>query len=219
MESWDHRASRRRVGTRRSSRSGRCGWSASCAQRPASGTARSSGSPIRSAVASSRCARGSTRPRSTRARRFPPTSLAAIQEEHTTSGAHRLCEQAFPDWVPNDVLQAAEDLSVDDALAERSRASGPPERGGNRFGPRRGCPRAPVVRVTAVSATTPPTRVAPPLDDGPLVVNFDPALFPVVATADDGNPQDVSVVSATEPSARTASSITTTRSPATADTP
>ena len=67
---------------------------------------------------------------------LPTHEPGGVQEEHTTSGAHRLCEQAFPDWVPNDVLQAAEDLSVDDALAERSRASGPPERGGNRFGPR-----------------------------------------------------------------------------------
>ncbi len=50
--------------------------------------------------------------------RFPPKNLAAIHEEHTTSGAHRVHEQAFPDWVPNDMLQAAEDLTVHDALAQ-----------------------------------------------------------------------------------------------------
>jgi hypothetical protein len=50
--------------------------------------------------------------------RFPPNRVAAIREEHTSSGTHRVREEPFPDWVPGDVLQAAEDLSVDDALAE-----------------------------------------------------------------------------------------------------
>jgi hypothetical protein len=50
--------------------------------------------------------------------RLPPESLAAIHEEHTPSGAHRVREQAFPDWVPDEVLQAARQLSIDDALAE-----------------------------------------------------------------------------------------------------
>ena len=50
--------------------------------------------------------------------RFPPNTLAGIHQEHTTSGAHRVHEQTFPDWVPNDVLQAAQDLTVDDALAQ-----------------------------------------------------------------------------------------------------
>ena len=35
-----------------------------------------------------------------------------------TSGAHRVQAEAFPDWVPNDVLQAAKALSVEDALTE-----------------------------------------------------------------------------------------------------
>jgi hypothetical protein len=52
------------------------------------------------------------------AHRFPDKNLAAIHEEHTASGAHRVHEQPFPDWVPNDVVQAAENLSVDDAFAE-----------------------------------------------------------------------------------------------------
>jgi hypothetical protein len=51
------------------------------------------------------------------AERFPPERLAAIHEEHTASGAHRKHEQAFPGWVPADVLAAARDLSEDDAVA------------------------------------------------------------------------------------------------------
>jgi hypothetical protein len=50
--------------------------------------------------------------------RFPPGRLAAIREEHTSSGAHRVQEQPFPDWVPHDVLRAGRLLSVDEALAE-----------------------------------------------------------------------------------------------------
>jgi hypothetical protein len=49
---------------------------------------------------------------------FPLEALAAIHEEHTTSGAHRVREQPFPTWVPNDVRQAAKKLSVDEALAK-----------------------------------------------------------------------------------------------------
>lgn len=50
--------------------------------------------------------------------RFPAKSVAAIQEEHRSTGAHRVREQPFPDWVPSDVLDAAQNLSIDDALAE-----------------------------------------------------------------------------------------------------
>lgn len=50
--------------------------------------------------------------------RFPPERLAAIREEHTNTGAHRVHEHAFPDWVPDGVLRAGEQLSIDDALAE-----------------------------------------------------------------------------------------------------
>jgi hypothetical protein len=49
---------------------------------------------------------------------FAPKDIAAIHEEHTSTGAHRVREQPFVDWVPSDVLQAAQDLSVDEALAE-----------------------------------------------------------------------------------------------------
>jgi hypothetical protein len=50
--------------------------------------------------------------------RFPAENLAALREEHTTSGAHRVHGQPFSEWVPSDVLRAAQDLSLDDALAE-----------------------------------------------------------------------------------------------------
>jgi hypothetical protein len=50
--------------------------------------------------------------------RFPPEDIAAIHEEHASTGAHRIREQPFADWVPSDVLQAAQELSADDALAE-----------------------------------------------------------------------------------------------------
>jgi len=50
--------------------------------------------------------------------RFTPRQLAALHEEHTASGAHRVVEVPFPDWVPADVAAAADLLSLDEALAE-----------------------------------------------------------------------------------------------------
>jgi hypothetical protein len=49
--------------------------------------------------------------------RFPPKRVTALHEEHTTTGAHRLREEPFPDWVPPDVLVAARALSAEEALA------------------------------------------------------------------------------------------------------
>jgi hypothetical protein len=49
--------------------------------------------------------------------RFTPKQLAALHEQHTASGAHKVEEQPFPDWVPDDVLTAARKLSVEQALA------------------------------------------------------------------------------------------------------
>jgi hypothetical protein len=49
---------------------------------------------------------------------FAPKQLAALREEHTPSGAHRVVEQPFPEWVPDDVMLAASELSVDEALAQ-----------------------------------------------------------------------------------------------------
>jgi hypothetical protein len=50
--------------------------------------------------------------------RFTPKQLAVLHEEHTASGAHRVVEQPFPDWVPADVTLAAAQLSIDEALAQ-----------------------------------------------------------------------------------------------------
>lgn len=48
--------------------------------------------------------------------RFPAERLAEIDEEHTASGAHRVREHAFPEWVPEAVLRQARRLSEDEAL-------------------------------------------------------------------------------------------------------
>ena len=42
-------------------------------------------------------------------------TLAALQEEHTPSGAHRVRTIPFPRWVPPDVRQAAENISEEEA--------------------------------------------------------------------------------------------------------
>jgi hypothetical protein len=50
--------------------------------------------------------------------RFPAERLAAVEEQHTASGAHRTVEVAFPGWVPPEDIGAATLLSVDEALAQ-----------------------------------------------------------------------------------------------------
>lgn len=50
--------------------------------------------------------------------RFDAKQLAALHEEHTATGAHQVHEVPFPEWVPREVQQAAELLSVEDALAQ-----------------------------------------------------------------------------------------------------
>jgi hypothetical protein len=50
--------------------------------------------------------------------RFTPKQLAVLHEVHTTSGAHRVHEQPFPDWIPAEVALAANQLSVTEALAQ-----------------------------------------------------------------------------------------------------
>jgi hypothetical protein len=44
--------------------------------------------------------------------------LAALHEEHLPSGAHRVVEQPFPEWVPADVLAAGRRLPADVAWAQ-----------------------------------------------------------------------------------------------------
>jgi hypothetical protein len=52
------------------------------------------------------------------AERFPSERLAAIDEVHTATGAHRTMEIAFPDWVPAEDASAAALLTIEDALAQ-----------------------------------------------------------------------------------------------------
>ena len=49
--------------------------------------------------------------------RFPPERLAAVDEVHTATGAHRTVEVPFPDWVPDDDVAAGALLTADEALA------------------------------------------------------------------------------------------------------
>ena len=50
--------------------------------------------------------------------RFPLERLAAVDQVHTASGAHRAIAVPFPDWVPPEDLAAAGLLTVDQALAQ-----------------------------------------------------------------------------------------------------
>jgi hypothetical protein len=50
--------------------------------------------------------------------RFPVASLAAIEEQHTASGAHITIEIPYPEWVPAEDAAAAAQLSVEEALAQ-----------------------------------------------------------------------------------------------------
>jgi hypothetical protein len=50
--------------------------------------------------------------------RFPAERLAAVDQEHTASGAHRTVEVAFPAWVPAEDRAAATMLTVEEALAQ-----------------------------------------------------------------------------------------------------
>src|SRR6476661_719678 len=40
--------------------------------------------------------------------RLPAERLAAIHETHTAAGSHRVHEQPFPEWVPDEARRAAE---------------------------------------------------------------------------------------------------------------
>jgi hypothetical protein len=50
--------------------------------------------------------------------RFDDGALDAVHEEHTESGIHRTSLTPFPDWVPDDVRDAARALGGKDALAQ-----------------------------------------------------------------------------------------------------
>ncbi len=49
--------------------------------------------------------------------RLPRRRLAAVREEHTDSGKHRVVEKAYPRWVPKEVARRASGLSDEEAIA------------------------------------------------------------------------------------------------------
>jgi hypothetical protein len=49
---------------------------------------------------------------------FPSDRLAAIREEHTATGAHKVIVTPFPEWVPHGVRQAATEIPVSLARQE-----------------------------------------------------------------------------------------------------
>jgi hypothetical protein len=50
--------------------------------------------------------------------RFSKQRLAALKEVHTPAGKHKLLVTPFPDWVPNEVLRAAQKLTEKAAASE-----------------------------------------------------------------------------------------------------
>jgi hypothetical protein len=51
------------------------------------------------------------------AARFDEARLARIDEEHTQTGAHRSIVTPFPKWVPDEVVDEARRLAIEDAEA------------------------------------------------------------------------------------------------------
>ena len=51
------------------------------------------------------------------AERFDADRLAAIKEVHTPAGKHKVNITAFPDWVPEEVMRAAEELPAEQAAS------------------------------------------------------------------------------------------------------
>jgi len=50
--------------------------------------------------------------------RFSKERLAALNEVHTPAGKHKLLVTPFPDWVPDEVLQAAQKLTEEKAASQ-----------------------------------------------------------------------------------------------------
>jgi hypothetical protein len=50
--------------------------------------------------------------------RFSKQRLSALNEVHTPAGKHKLVVTPFPDWVPNEVLQAAQKLTEKEASSQ-----------------------------------------------------------------------------------------------------
>src|SRR6059036_675637 len=60
------------------------------------------------------------------ARHFARRDLAALNEVHTPAGKHRLLVTPFPDWVPNEVMQAARKLTENEAALQLALVLSPP---------------------------------------------------------------------------------------------
>jgi hypothetical protein len=50
--------------------------------------------------------------------RFSRQRLSALNEVHTPAGKHKLVVTPFPNWVPNEVLQAARKLTEKEAASQ-----------------------------------------------------------------------------------------------------
>jgi hypothetical protein len=50
--------------------------------------------------------------------RFSKRKLAAVKEVHTPAGKHKLLVTPFPDWVPKEVLKAAQKLTEKEAASQ-----------------------------------------------------------------------------------------------------
>jgi hypothetical protein len=50
--------------------------------------------------------------------RFSKERLSGLNEVHTPAGKHKLVVTPFPDWVPNEVLQAAQKLTEKEAASQ-----------------------------------------------------------------------------------------------------
>ena len=50
--------------------------------------------------------------------RFSKARLAAVTESHTSTGRHKLLVIPFPEWVPKEVLEAAQQRSEEEAASQ-----------------------------------------------------------------------------------------------------
>ena len=57
---------------------------------------------------------------------IPPERLPSIEEHHTASGAHRKVETPFPAWVPAEAIEAAAQLTEEQAFDELPDCLRPP---------------------------------------------------------------------------------------------
>jgi hypothetical protein len=69
---------------------------------------------------------------------FSAYQLAQVRQQHTPSGHHMSSEVPFPQWVPHDVVEAGQRLSVQEAREALGQWAAPPDTPrANRRSPRR----------------------------------------------------------------------------------